>query len=109
MAGRGMFRDAQKGITAKQFDELGNEVSFDVREDEEMVRIAHEQVIYTTCTALSSLLILPFFLSMVQSFGYFLKSVLGALYAQLRTLFVQSRARLPPCTLPPQPCRRRGI
>lgn len=50
MAGRGMFRDAQKGITAKQFDELGNEVSFDVREDEEMVRIAHVQVIYTTCT-----------------------------------------------------------
>lgn len=108
MAGRGMFRDAQKGITAKQFDELGNEVSFDVREDEEMVRIAHEQVIYTTCTALSSLSNFAF-LSMVQSFGYFLKNVLGALYAQLRTLFVQSRARLPPFTLPPQPCRRRGI
>lgn len=71
-----MFRDAQKGITAKQFDELGNEVSFDVREDEEMVRIAHEQVIYTTCTALSNLFNFAF-LSMVQSFGYFLKKCAG--------------------------------
>lgn len=33
-----MFRSATKGIKAKQLDELGNEVSFDVREDEEMVR-----------------------------------------------------------------------
>ena len=38
MSSRGMFRNAQKGIKAKQLDAEGNEVSFDVREDEEMVR-----------------------------------------------------------------------
>ena len=38
MAQRNMFRNAQKGITAKNFDEQGNEVAFDIREDEEMVR-----------------------------------------------------------------------
>lgn len=36
MAQRNMFRNAQKGITAKNFDEQGNEVAFDIREDEEM-------------------------------------------------------------------------
>lgn len=91
-----MFRDAQKGITAKQFDELGNEVSFDVREDEEMVRIAHEQVIYTTCTALSSLFNFAF-LSMVQSFGYFYYYVRAGCFVRTTTHPVRSVA----CTFTP--------
>jgi hypothetical protein len=34
-----MFRNARKGIKAKQLDEYGNEVSFDVREDEEQASL----------------------------------------------------------------------
>jgi hypothetical protein len=40
MAGRAsnVFQGVRREIKAKQYDELGNEVEFDVREDEEQVR-----------------------------------------------------------------------